>query len=66
MSSISRRRLSIPSFAAALLAVVAMVGVSVAAQQTPEGRRRFNWETRVTMTAETYGVPDLMGTRVVA
>lgn len=62
MSSILRRRLSIAASAAALLAVVAMVGVNVAAEQTQDGRRRFNWETRVTKTAETYGVPDLMGT----
>src|SRR5215207_263998 len=62
MSSTSRRGLSIGTLAAVWLALVVTVGVSVAAQDAPAGRRRFNWETRITKTAETVGVADLTGT----
>ena len=62
MSSNSYRILRKAAVAGACLAVVAVIGVRVAAQAGPGERRRFNWETRVTKTAETYGVPDLMGT----
>ena len=60
--SISYRILPKVTLACACLAVVALVGVTVVAQDAPAERRRFNWETRVTKTAENYGVPDLMGT----
>jgi hypothetical protein len=56
------------SLVAVGLAMTATLAAGVMAQdqeQEREGsgnRRRFSWETRVTKTAEVYGVPDLMGT----
>ena len=47
-----------------LLTCVIALTILTAALFAQDGgqRRRFNWETRVTKTAETMGVPDLMGT----
>ena len=65
MRSIAGRRFWIATVAAVCLTGVAAVGVNVAAQDGPDARGKFSWETRVTKTAETYGVPDLTGTWVV-
>lgn len=46
------------------MAVIVAAGATVAAQDA-DRRGRFSWETRVTETAATYGVPDLAGTWVV-
>jgi len=68
MSTNRNRGRALSVYAAALaVAIVVGMGAAVAAQnqeqeRTAEGRRRFNWETRVTKTAETYGVADLSGT----
>jgi hypothetical protein len=62
MISMAGRRIVLAALGAVLLASVGAFGVTLAAQDAPEGRRRFNWETRVTKTAETYGVVDLTGT----
>ena len=53
------------ALAAVVLAAVATLGATLLAQDAPaprEGRRPFSWETRVTKTAETYGVADVTGT----
>jgi hypothetical protein len=47
------------------LAALATLGVRLQAQDGPGRDGKFSWETRITKTAEVYGVPDLTGTWVV-
>lgn len=62
MTSTARRTLLAMTAAMGIAIFLgAYPGVSAQEQNQPE-RRRFNWETRVTKTAETYGVADLTGT----
>ena len=64
MTRFSHRWLSTAGLAVCA-AIVGIAADQLLAQQEEQqeggGRRRFSWETRVTKTAEVYGVPDLMG-----
>lgn len=63
MTSKLRWTLSMATAAACMaIGLSEQAGASPQEQAQPEGRRRFNWETRVTKTAETYGVADVTGT----